>query len=109
MDIGVQMEEVKDSTVCEVLTFEESSYSDIEVSTDAVNIENEVRSNLSSETRRPAKVVKLTRHHSCIVQMEEGSTRELHVNKLRPYISRVDHVGITFDQVNQMPDVLNAQ
>ncbi|GFQ81338.1 CCHC-type domain-containing protein [Trichonephila clavata] len=51
IDVGVQMDEVRDSTVCEVPTREESSYSDIEVSTDAVNIENEVRSNLSSETR----------------------------------------------------------
>ncbi|GFQ93574.1 retrovirus-related Pol polyprotein from transposon opus [Trichonephila clavata] len=51
IDVGVQMDEVRDSTVCEVPTREESSYSDIEVSTDAVNTENEVRSNLSSETR----------------------------------------------------------
>ncbi|GFY67749.1 retrovirus-related Pol polyprotein from transposon opus [Trichonephila inaurata madagascariensis] len=80
----------------------------------------------------PAKVVKLTSPHSCLVQMEDGSTRELHVNKLRPYISRVDHVGVIFDQdndfgelhyvptdketqpntgieLNQMPDVLNSQ
>ncbi|GFQ66302.1 retrovirus-related Pol polyprotein from transposon opus [Trichonephila clavata] len=80
----------------------------------------------------PAKVIKLTRPHSCLVQMEDGNTRELHVNKLRPYISRVDQVGIIFDQdsdfgelhyaptdkenqpniddeLNQMPDVLNTQ
>ncbi|GFQ98902.1 retrovirus-related Pol polyprotein from transposon opus [Trichonephila clavata] len=80
----------------------------------------------------PAKVVKLTRPHSCLVRMEDGNTRELHVNKLRPYISRIDHVGIIFDQdtdfselhyaptdkenqlnidieLNQMPDILNAQ
>ncbi|GFX77388.1 retrovirus-related Pol polyprotein from transposon 412 [Trichonephila clavipes] len=77
----------------------------------------------------PAKVVALTRSHYCLVQMEDGSTRELHINKLRPYISRVDHVGVIFDQdsdfgelryvpkdketqsnigieLNQMPDVL---
>ncbi|GFQ80210.1 retrovirus-related Pol polyprotein from transposon opus [Trichonephila clavata] len=286
IDVGVQMDEVRDSTICEVPTCEESSYSDIEVSTDAVNIENEVRSNLSSETRStfiklqkedetlisvweqankkekayevqddllmhndfvcgepikeiphaltgvspyqlvygrlpsgpmtmlkefwtgereiptgaahsveeylkqlqkklqdaheiasensaknqermtshynlrsreksfsagdevlilmpssthkllntwigPAKVVKLTRPHSCLVRMEDGNM-VLHVNKLRPYISRVDHVGIIFDQdtdfgelhyaptdkenqpnidieLNQMPDILNAQ
>ncbi|GFQ63795.1 retrovirus-related Pol polyprotein from transposon opus [Trichonephila clavata] len=223
IEVGVQMDEVRDSTVYEVPTCEESSYSDIEVSTDAVNIENEVRSNLSiygrlpsgpmtilkefwkgereiptgaarsveeylkqlqkklqdaheiksensaknqermtshyylrsreksfsvgdevlilmpSSTHKllntwigPAKVVKLSRPHSCLVRMEDGNTRELHVNKLRPYISRVDHVGIIFDQdtdfgelhyaptdkenqpninieLNQMPDVLNAQ
>ncbi|GFR01782.1 retrovirus-related Pol polyprotein from transposon opus, partial [Trichonephila clavata] len=220
IDVGVHMDEVRDSTVCEVPTCEESSYSDIEVSTDAVNIENKVRSNLSiygrlpsgpmtilkefwtgereiptgaacsveeqlqkklqdaheiasensaknqermtshynlrsreksfsvgdevlilmpSSTHKllntwigPAKVVKLSRPHSFLVRMEDGNTRELHVNKLRPYISRVDHVGIIFDQdtdfgelhyaptdkenqpnidieLNQMPDVLNAQ
>ncbi|GFQ94025.1 hypothetical protein TNCT_558771 [Trichonephila clavata] len=79
IDVGVQMDEVRDSTVYEVPTCEESSYSDIEVSTDAVNVENEVRSNLS-------------------IRMEDCNTRELHVNKLRLYISRVDHVGIIFDQ-----------
>ncbi|GFR23538.1 retrovirus-related Pol polyprotein from transposon opus [Trichonephila clavata] len=250
IDVGVQMDEVRDSTVSEVPTCEESSsYSDIEVSTDAVNIENEVRSNLSSETRMgypspyreiphaltgvspyqlvygrlpsgpmtmlkefwtgereiptgaarsgeeylkqlqkklqdpheiasensaknqermtshynlrsreksfsvgdevlilmPSsthkilntwigldKVVKLTRPHSCLVRKEDGNTRELHVNKIRPYISRIDHVEIIFDQdtdfgelhyaptdkenqpnidieLNQMPYVLNAQ
>ncbi|GFQ95984.1 retrovirus-related Pol polyprotein from transposon opus [Trichonephila clavata] len=203
IDVGVEMDEVRDSTICEVPTREESSYSDIEVSTDAVNIDNEVRSNLSkiphtltgvspyqlvygrlpsgpmtmlkefwkgereiptgaarsveeylkqllkklqdaheiasensaknqermtshynlrsrgksfsigdevlilmpSSTHKllntwigPAKVVNLTRPHSFLVQMEDGNTRELHVNKLRPYISRVDHVGIIFDQ-----------
>ncbi|GFQ95739.1 RT_RNaseH_2 domain-containing protein [Trichonephila clavata] len=79
----------------------------------------------------PAKVVKLTRPYSCVVQMEDGCTRELRVNKLRPYISRVDHVGIIFDQdtdfgelhyaptdkenqsnidieLNQIPDISNA-
>ncbi|GFQ83291.1 retrovirus-related Pol polyprotein from transposon opus [Trichonephila clavata] len=86
---------------------------------------------IPTSAARPAKGVKLTRPHSCLVQTEDGSTRELHVNKLRPYISRVDHVGIIFDQdtdfgelhyaptdketqpkidieLNQMPDVLNA-
>ncbi|PRD26778.1 UNVERIFIED_CONTAM: hypothetical protein NCL1_37167 [Trichonephila clavipes] len=80
----------------------------------------------------PAKVVKLTRPHSSLVQIEDGSTRELHVNKLKPYISRVDHVGVIFDkdsdfselhyvptdketqpkigiELNQMTDVLNSQ
>ncbi|GFQ80132.1 hypothetical protein TNCT_482061 [Trichonephila clavata] len=54
IDVGVHMDEVRDSTVCEVPTCEESSYSDIEVSTDAVNIENKVRSNLSIYGRLPS-------------------------------------------------------
>ncbi|GFR33254.1 retrovirus-related Pol polyprotein from transposon opus [Trichonephila clavata] len=54
--------------------------------------------NSAKNQERSAKLVPLTRPHSCLVQMEDGSTRELHVNKLRPYISRVDHVGRIFDK-----------
>ncbi|GFW39902.1 retrovirus-related Pol polyprotein from transposon 17.6 [Trichonephila clavipes] len=80
----------------------------------------------------PDKVVALTRPHSCLVQMEDGSTRELQISKPRPYISRVDYVGVVFDQdsdfgelhyvptdketqpnngieLNQMPYALNSQ
>ncbi|GFY58154.1 RT_RNaseH_2 domain-containing protein [Trichonephila inaurata madagascariensis] len=46
----------------------------------------------------PAKVVKLTRPHSCLVQMENGNTRELH--ETQPNIDI---------ELNQMPDVLHAQ
>ncbi|GFQ73357.1 hypothetical protein TNCT_604841 [Trichonephila clavata] len=42
IDDEVQLNEVKNSTACEVQTFEDDSCSDIEVSTDAVNIENKV-------------------------------------------------------------------
>ncbi|GFQ89707.1 retrovirus-related Pol polyprotein from transposon opus [Trichonephila clavata] len=45
----------------------------------------------------PSKILKLTKPHSYLIQMEDGSTSELHVNKLSPYISRVNHVGIIFD------------
>ncbi|GFW99268.1 pro-Pol polyprotein [Trichonephila clavipes] len=44
-----QLDEIKNSIVCEVQTFEEGSCPDIEVSTDVGNIENEVRSNLSTQ------------------------------------------------------------
>ncbi|GFU10250.1 RT_RNaseH_2 domain-containing protein [Trichonephila clavipes] len=43
----------------------------------------------------PAKVIALTRPYSCLVQMEDGGTRELHINNLKSYISRV---GVIFGQ-----------
>lgn len=46
----------------------------------------------------PATIVQLTRPHSAKVQLEDGSTKELHFNKLRPYVSRTQHVGLIFEQ-----------
>ncbi|GFQ80783.1 hypothetical protein TNCT_451301 [Trichonephila clavata] len=75
IDAGVQMDEVRDSTVCEVPTCEKSSYSDIEVSTDAVNIENEARSNLSSETR--STFIKLQKEDETLISVwEEANKKE---------------------------------
>ncbi|GFV83054.1 retrovirus-related Pol polyprotein from transposon 412 [Trichonephila clavipes] len=51
IDDDTQLDDNKSSIVCEVETFEESSCLDIEATIDSVNIEGEVRSNLSSETR----------------------------------------------------------
>ncbi|GFY68428.1 retrovirus-related Pol polyprotein from transposon opus [Trichonephila inaurata madagascariensis] len=52
IDDETQLDENKKLIVCEVQTFEEGSRLDIEATIDAVNIGSEVRSNLSSETRR---------------------------------------------------------
>ena len=46
----------------------------------------------------PANIVEITRPHSVLVELENGSRRELHFNKLRPYIARVNHVGLIFDK-----------
>ncbi|GFW53301.1 hypothetical protein TNCV_4075221 [Trichonephila clavipes] len=48
IDDDIQLDENKSSIVCEVQTFEEGSCLNIEAMIDAVNIEGEVRSNLSS-------------------------------------------------------------
>ncbi|GFR18860.1 RT_RNaseH_2 domain-containing protein [Trichonephila clavata] len=95
IDVGVQMDEVKDSTVCKVLTCEENSYSDIEMSTDAVNIENEVRSNLSSETRID---------HVGITFYQDTDFGELHYAPT----DKENQPNIDIE-LNQMPDVLNTQ
>lgn len=46
----------------------------------------------------PATIIEISRPHSAIVELDDGSTRELHFNKLRPFIARVEHVGLIFDQ-----------
>ncbi|GFU77471.1 uncharacterized protein TNCV_3498441 [Trichonephila clavipes] len=56
IDDDTQLKENKSSIVCEVHTFEKSSCLDIEATIDSVNIGNEVRSNLSSETRLKVEV-----------------------------------------------------
>ncbi|GFY12383.1 hypothetical protein TNCV_284861 [Trichonephila clavipes] len=56
IDNEAQMDLIKNSIICEVPTFEDASCPVIEVSIDEGSIENEVRSNLSRETRFKAKV-----------------------------------------------------
>lgn len=53
----------------------------------------------------PVTVVELTRPHSVKVEMEDGSLRELHVNKIRPFIARTNHVGIIFEQDEDFGDL----
>ncbi|GFY14237.1 hypothetical protein TNCV_3614261 [Trichonephila clavipes] len=64
----IELDEIRNSIVCKVQTFEEVSCPDIEGSIDAGNIENEVRSNLNSETRFKAEEETKT--------VEEGRKRE---------------------------------
>ncbi|GFW47334.1 retrovirus-related Pol polyprotein from transposon 17.6 [Trichonephila clavipes] len=37
--------------------------------------------------------------------MEDGSERELHFNKLRPYVARIEQIGLIFDQDNEFGDL----
>ncbi|GBL73904.1 hypothetical protein AVEN_230848-1 [Araneus ventricosus] len=37
----------------------------------------------------PVIIIALTGPHSVLVRMEDGASKEVHVNKIRPYISRV--------------------
>ncbi|GFY58552.1 uncharacterized protein TNIN_198161 [Trichonephila inaurata madagascariensis] len=67
-----QLNENKKSIVCEVQTFEEGSCLDIEASIDAGNIENEVRYNLSRETRFKAEVEVRLKAYEEAKAVEEG-------------------------------------
>ncbi|GFW75333.1 hypothetical protein TNCV_4189871 [Trichonephila clavipes] len=53
----------------------------------------------------PASIVELTRPHTARVKMEDGSERELHFNKLRPYVARIEQIGLIFDQDNEFGDL----
>jgi len=44
------------------------------------------------------KVVKVRSPYSYDVEMSDGSRRQLHANKLRPFVARVQHVGIINEQ-----------
>ncbi|GFX06436.1 retrovirus-related Pol polyprotein from transposon opus [Trichonephila clavipes] len=41
----------------------------------------------------PATIIEITRPYSAKVELDDGGIRELHFNKLRPYIARVGQVG----------------
>jgi len=56
----------------------------------------------------PVRIIKLTRPHSVLVQLEDGATRELHVNKIRPFIARVEQVGLIFEQDEEFGDISYA-
>ncbi|GFW11152.1 retrovirus-related Pol polyprotein from transposon opus [Trichonephila clavipes] len=69
VDDETQQGEKKNSIVCEVQTFEEGSCLDIEATIDADNIESEVRSNLSSDTRRT--FIKLQKEEETLISVWE--------------------------------------
>ncbi|GFY63043.1 transposon Ty3-I Gag-Pol polyprotein [Trichonephila inaurata madagascariensis] len=53
----------------------------------------------------PATIIELPRPHTARVKMEDGSERERHFNKLRPYIARIEQIGLIFDQDNEFGDL----
>ncbi|GFV01503.1 integrase_H2C2 domain-containing protein [Trichonephila clavipes] len=74
IDDDTQLKENKSSIVCEVHTFEKSSCLDIEATIDSVNIEGEVRSNLSSETRRT--FIKLQKEDETLINIWEQANKK---------------------------------
>ncbi|GFX21381.1 retrovirus-related Pol polyprotein from transposon opus [Trichonephila clavipes] len=74
IDNDTQLKENKSSIVCEVHTFEKSSCLDIEATIDSVNIEGEVRSNLSSETRRT--FIKLQKEDETLINIWEQANKK---------------------------------
>ncbi|KAG0413975.1 hypothetical protein HPB47_008878, partial [Ixodes persulcatus] len=45
----------------------------------------------------PAKILEVRRKNSYVVEMPDGGRKWIHANKLRPYMARVDAVGVIFD------------
>ncbi|GFS59035.1 CCHC-type domain-containing protein [Trichonephila clavipes] len=76
IDDDTQLKENKSSIVCEVQTFEKSSCLDVEATIDSVNIEGEVRSNLSSETRLKVEVEDRLKAYEEVKAVEEGRKME---------------------------------
>ncbi|GFW71893.1 hypothetical protein TNCV_3220691 [Trichonephila clavipes] len=76
IDDDTQLKENKSSIVCEVQTFEKSSFLDIEVSTNRGNIGNEVRFNLNSETRLKVEVEDRLKAYEGVKAVEEGRKME---------------------------------
>ncbi|GBN76274.1 hypothetical protein AVEN_103734-1 [Araneus ventricosus] len=50
-------------------------------------------------------IIDLTRPHSVLVRMEVGACKEVHVNKILPYIARVQQVGLVFEQDEDFGDL----
>ncbi|GFQ94467.1 hypothetical protein TNCT_504111 [Trichonephila clavata] len=38
-------------------------------------------------------------------KMDDGSEKELHFNKLRPYIARIEQIGLIFDQDDEFGEL----
>ncbi|GFY24315.1 hypothetical protein TNCV_1013641 [Trichonephila clavipes] len=53
----------------------------------------------------PATIIEITRPYSAKVELDDGGIRELHLNKLRPYIARVGQVELIFDQGSDFGDL----
>ncbi|GFX78235.1 hypothetical protein TNCV_5135821 [Trichonephila clavipes] len=53
----------------------------------------------------PATIIEITRPYSAKVELDDGGIRELHFNKLRPYVARVGQVGLIFDQDSDFGDL----
>ncbi|GFX28371.1 retrovirus-related Pol polyprotein from transposon 412 [Trichonephila clavipes] len=53
----------------------------------------------------PATIIEITIPYSAKVELDDGAIRELHFNKLGPYIARVGQVGLIFDQDSDFGDL----
>ncbi|GFX93219.1 retrovirus-related Pol polyprotein from transposon opus [Trichonephila clavipes] len=53
----------------------------------------------------PPTIIEITRPSSAKVELDDGGIRELHFNKLRPYIVRGGQVGLIFDQDSDFEDL----
>ncbi|GFS85437.1 retrovirus-related Pol polyprotein from transposon opus [Trichonephila clavipes] len=67
--------------------------------------EEHMRETSSAVLMAEATIIEITRPYSAKVELDDGGIRELHFNKLRPYIARVGQVGLIFDQDSDFGDL----
>ncbi|GFQ86121.1 retrovirus-related Pol polyprotein from transposon opus [Trichonephila clavata] len=53
----------------------------------------------------PASIIELPRPHTARVKMKDGSEKELHFNKLRPYVAGIEQIGVIFDQDDEFGEL----
>ncbi|GFR20583.1 CCHC-type domain-containing protein, partial [Trichonephila clavata] len=52
-----------------------------------------------------ASIIELPRPHTERVKMKDGSEKELHFNKLRPYVARIEQICLIFDQDDEFGEL----
>ncbi|GFS76146.1 retrovirus-related Pol polyprotein from transposon opus [Trichonephila clavipes] len=89
-----------------------ASYYNLRSREKQLKVRDKVMVLLSSSTHKlmktwigPATIIEITRPYSAKVELDDGGIRELHFNKLRPYIARVGQVGLIFDQDSDFGDL----
>ncbi|GFR30949.1 retrovirus-related Pol polyprotein from transposon 297 [Trichonephila clavata] len=53
----------------------------------------------------PASIIEQPRPHTARVKIEDGSEKELHFNKLRPYVTRIELIDLIFDRDNEFGEL----
>lgn len=61
-------------------------------------LESDDSSKLKSKWKGPVTVKQKKREGSYLVTLDDGTERWLHANRLRPYVSRVNAVGVIFEE-----------
>ncbi|XP_042148780.1 uncharacterized protein LOC121837265 [Ixodes scapularis] len=68
-------------------------------------LEREGEGKLVAKWKGPAKVVRKLRPYSYLIEMEDGTSRSVHANKLRAYHARVGAVGLIFEGDSDFGDI----
>ncbi|XP_064483024.1 uncharacterized protein LOC135395866 [Ornithodoros turicata] len=68
-------------------------------------LETERSSKLQPKWKGPATVKEKKREDSYVVTLEDGTERWVHANKLRPYMTRVNAVGVIFEEDEEFGSV----
>ena len=60
---------------------------------------------LLSHWQGPNRIIKKVSENSCCVELENGANRVLHGNKLRPFIRRVQSIGVIYEADSEMGEL----